>query len=299
MASYINPCVTNADPHVNMPESVSVVVTTREDNVVSPVTDKVPPIVAFAAIATATPVPVKELFPAKVGTAFTKEVLAILFTGTVRDPCTVNPPLADNNPVVVKVPVSVALETDRAPRVVVPVTAKVPPMVALLVIATALVLVNELTPVKTLVPATVGTAETSEALTTLAAGKVTAPRTVNPPFADVRPVVVKVPEFVVFAREVTPVTARVPPMVQLLVTATPTPTLLKIFDPDKVGTGDTNDAFAMLPEGSEMAPVTVNPLDALIEEQTMADPEVKVPLDPLVPLVPAAPVEPVEPIGPV
>ena len=248
MASYTKPWVTRADPHVSMPESVSEVVTTREERVVSPDTDNEPPIVAFAAIATATPVPVKELFPAKVGTAFTKEVLAILFTGTVRDPCTVNPPLADNNP----------------------------PTVALLVIAIGLVLLKELTPVNALVPDTVGTAETSDALATLAAGRVTAPRTVNPPD-----------------------TSKEPPMVQLFVTAIPTPGLLKVFVPDKVGTGDTNDAFAMLAEGSEMAPVTVNPLDALIEEQTMADPEVKVPLDPLVPLVPAAPVEPVEPIGPV
>ena len=245
MASYIKPCVTKADPHVSMPESVSVVVTTREDNVVSPLTDNEPPIVALAVIETAVPVlvkeltPVKALVPAKVGTAETSEALATLAAGRVTAPRTVKPPLADNNP----------------------------PTVALLVIAIGLVLLKELTPVKALVPATVGTAETSDALATLAAGRVTAPRTVNPPD-----------------------TSKEPPMVQLFVTAIPTPGLLKVFVPDKVGTGDTNDAFAMLAEGSEMAPVTVNPLDALIEEQTMADPEVKVPLVPL---------EPVEPIGPV
>ena len=167
MASYIKPCVISADEHVNIPLSVSVPVTVKDESVVAPVTFKVPPIVALLVTATPTPTLLKVLVPAKVGTAFTKEALAILADGKIIVPATVNPLFAVNKPVFV----------------VAPVTAKVPPIVMLLVTAMAVP-----TLLKVLVPANVGTAETNELLATLAAGKMIVPNTVKPPLAVNKPV---------------------------------------------------------------------------------------------------------------
>ena len=244
-----------------------------------PVTPNVPPTEQLLFIVTAVPADVNVFVPAKVGTADTKEALEIDDAGMVIVPVvTVNPLLAVTNPELVR---EVALIT---PPVNVPVTLSVPPMVALLVIDTAVPAEENV-----FVPDKVGTADTKEALEIDAAGMVIVPVvTVKPLLAVINPELVR--EVALIIPEVNvPVTPNVPPTVALLVIDTAVSADEKVLVPANVGTGFTRLELATDDAGMVIVPVvTVKPLLAvinpeLVREVALIIPPVKVPVTPNVP----------------